>query len=179
MSDGSPGDDLGDISEFELLTLLADEFRDGGLAIDAVDASNGAPAQLILAIEMPASEPPAVINTYFLPGVASPSALQYFVTLTYEVAPGHESAVASTVCFVNTLLPVTGFEYSAADQVMVFRHTQAVSLYPLDPGVVAWGLSMVHAAVANFAQLLGATAATGDADAAFVDAQAIIVDLAG
>jgi hypothetical protein len=69
-------------------------------------------------------------------------------------------------------------EYSAAARVMVFRHTQAVGLHPLDPGVVAWGPWMVHAAVANFAPSLGAVASTGDTDAALAAAQPIIDGLA-
>jgi hypothetical protein len=169
---------LGDLTEFGLLKLLADEFRDGGLTIDAVDANGGAPAQLVVAITMPPGEPSAVINTYFMPAVSDPAAIQHFVTLPYEVGSGHSDAVARTVCVVNTMLPVTGFEFSATDGVMVFRHTHAVSLHPLDPGVIAWGMSMAHAAVANFAPLLGAVASTGDSDSAFAAAQAIIDDLA-
>jgi hypothetical protein len=171
-------DELSDITEFELLTLLANEFGDGGLAINVVDTRKDAPAQLILTIAMPPGAPGAVINTYFMPGVRDPSAIEHFVTLAYEVAPGNEAVVATTVCFVNTLLPMTGFEYSIDDQVMVFRHTHAVSLYPLDPSIIASGLSMVHADVANFAPVLGNVAATGDADASFAAAQAIVDELA-
>lgn len=171
-------DDLGEVTEAELLQLLADEFAAGGLAVDVVQASGAAPAQLICPIAQADGHPPAVINTYFIPAVSNPSALQYFVTLAYEVSPHAVGAVSQFVCFVNTLIPATGFEFGAAERVCVFRHTHAVSLNPLDPGVVAWSLSMVHAAVANFAPLLGEVASGGDVDAAMATARSIIDELA-
>ncbi len=177
MTDDVAEEDLGEVTELQLLSLLADEFRDGGLAVDVVEARDGAPDQLILAITMPEGEPRAVINTYFMPGIEHPSALQHFVTLPYPVAATSESQVAQTICFVNSMLPVTGFEFSATERVLVFRHSHAISLHPLDPGVVAWSLSMVHAAVANFAPLLGQVASGGDAAVAVESAQQIFDDL--
>ncbi len=178
MTETDTSEDLGEVTERDLLGLLADEYRAGGLSVEVVPATEGAPDQLVLPITMPEGQPAAVINAYFLPGVADPAAMQYFVTLAYEVTPEATNDVLHLIAFVNSMLPVTGFEFSAPHGVLVFRHSHAVSLHPLDPGVVAWSLSMVHAAVANFAPIIGQVAAGGDAERATEQAQSVIDSLA-
>lgn len=80
--------------------------------------------------------------------------LQYFVTLPYAVDPTRADGLARLLCMINTNPPLTGFELSERNEVMVFRHTHAISVRPLDPGVIAWTWAMIRSAVLEFSPLL-------------------------
>jgi hypothetical protein len=145
----------------DLLEILVAEFRDGGIDVTLVPESLGAPAQLVVSIDDAESGGPSTdnhphlrINTYFVPDIDNPPVLQYFVTLPYTVDPTRVDELARLLCMINTNLPLTGFELSEHNEVMVFRHTHAISVRPLDPGVIAWTWAMIRSAVIEFGPLL-------------------------
>lgn len=149
---GDPGDP-GEIEPLaDLLEVLVAEFREGGIEATLVPASIGAPAQIVVPIAH--SERHLRINTFFLPDVDDPPVLQYFVTLPYAVDIDHVDSLARLLCMVNANLPLTGFELSEHNEAVVFRHTHAISVRPLDPGVIAWTWAMIRSAVTDFGPIV-------------------------
>ena len=161
MSNGASAGESDDVRA-ELLGLLGDEFRSGGVPNRLLPATGVAPAQLIVPIEL--DEPnlgnPNLggrhlrINLYFLPEVDDPPVIQYFVGLPYDMAAGSEATLARFLCYANANLPLAGFEMSESDGVLVFRHTHAVVVQPLDPSIIAWTLSMIRMAIITFGDLI-------------------------
>jgi len=138
---------------YELLGLLAEEFAAGGIEASLLPGDDEVPAQLMvpLVAEDGASW---TAHVCFLPEHASPAVLQYLVVVDDDI---RDDAVPTTARFlhqVNAALPLTGFELGESVSTVVFRHTQALSVHPLDPGVVAWPLSMIHHAVTRFGPLV-------------------------
>ena len=142
----------------ELLGLLAEELRSGGVTATVAPERAGTPAQLITPIGSGSTDRTLRVHTYFLPEVDDPPVLQYFVPLPYAVGASAFPDLARFLCALNADLPLTGFETAPTTSVVVFRHTQAVSIRPLDPGVVAWTLAMVGSAVEAFGDLVEAVA---------------------
>jgi hypothetical protein len=157
--------------QFELLGLLADEFRAGGMPASVLPADDPAPAQLVMPIDSGQPGRHLRINSYFLPGVDHPAVLQHFVSLPYLVVPSAVLPLARYLALLNPELPVTGFEMNEHARVVVFRHTHAVNVYPLDPGVVAWTMSMVSAAVREFGGGVERVGAGADVDEVFAAAR--------
>jgi non-homologous end joining protein Ku len=145
-------------AEEELLGLLAEELRSGGIAATLTPHQGATPAQLVTPIGEDSIGRSLRVHAFFLPDIDDPPVLQYFVALPYAVQPGMFSNLAQFVCTLNADLPLTGFEAVPTSDVIVFRHTQAVSVRPLDPGVVAWTLAMIGAAVREFGDLVEAVA---------------------
>ena len=151
----------------DLLELLVDEFRAGGLETTLVPASAEFPPQLVLPFESGVEGRQLRINTYFVPGVDDPPALQYFVTLPYEIdAAADGGPIARFLAALNANLPITGFEYAEGGGVVAFRHTHAVSVRPLDPGVMAWTWSMIRSAIDEFGGVVRDVCAGADVDEA-------------
>jgi hypothetical protein len=50
--------------------------------------------------------------------------------------------------------------------VLVFRHTHAVVVQPLDPSIIAWTLSMIRMAIITFGDLIEDVAGGLDLDSA-------------
>jgi hypothetical protein len=142
----------------ELLGLLAEELRSGGVRATVAPGQGATPPQMMTPIETDSAGRMLRVHTYFLPDIDEPPVLQYFVPLPYAVRPGAFADLAGFLCALNADLPLTGFETAPATDVVVFRHTQAVSIRPLDPGVVAWTLAMIGSAVEEFGDLVEAVA---------------------
>lgn len=83
-----------------------------------------------------------------LPGV-SPSVLQVFVPLPVAVPKQRVNQVARTVCAINGMLPLTGFEFTEQAEVpLTFR--------ALSPKLGAeWQLTPVTQSLAQMLELLG------------------------
>jgi len=145
----------------ELLEVLVTEFRDGGIDATLVPPTLGAPPQLVVPIEDPTldADRHLRINTFFVPDLDDPPVLQYFVALPYAVTMEHVDALARFLCTLNTNLPMAGFELSERNEAIVFRHTHAISVRPLDPGVIAWSWAMIRSAVIEFGPLVERVAA--------------------
>jgi hypothetical protein len=141
--------------QFELLTLLRQEFAAGGIECGVSAAVGEVPAQLIVDVAGGNS-----VHVCFLPDHDQPPVLQYLVALDVDVDPGFGAASARFAALVNASLPITGFEVSESVASVVFRYIQPVSVHPLDPGVIAWPLSMIHFALRYYADLIAA-ACTG------------------
>ena len=151
-----PSTDDVDLPNIELFELLVTEFLEGGIETTLIPDMNGIPAQLVFPIEADHldAERHLRIHTFFVPDVGQPPVLQYFVSLPYTVDPSSRDQLARFVCTLNTNLPLGGFEYSERNEVVAFRHTHAISVRPLDPGVIAWAWSMIRTAVVEFGPLV-------------------------
>jgi len=160
--------------QFELLGLLADEFRAGGMPASVLPADAPAPAQLVMPIDSGRVGRHLRVSSYFLPGVDHPAVMQHFVSLPYLVVPSAVAPLARYLALLNPELPVTGFEMNEHARVVVFRHTHAVTVHPLDPGVVAWTVSMVSAAVREFGDGVERVGAGADVDEVFADARVLL-----
>lgn len=158
--------------QYELLGLLADEFRAGGMPASVLPADDPAPAQLVMPIDSGRPGRHLRINSYFLPGVDHPAVMQHFVSLPYLLVPSSVLPLARYLAMLNPELPLTGFEMNEHARVVAFRHTHAVDVHPLDPGVVAWTLSMVSAAVREFGDGVEQVASGADVDEVFAAASA-------
>lgn len=140
---------------YELLGLLAEEFAAGGIPSSVLPGDGEVPAQLMVPLEDEAGRT-STAHVCFLPGHEQPPVLQYLVVLPHAVVPEAVSDVARFLHMVNSTLPLTGFELGESVATVVFRYNQAVSVHPLDPGVVAWSLSMIHHAVVRLGPLVAA-----------------------
>jgi hypothetical protein len=151
----SVGYDPDQDAAFELLGLLAEELVAGDVPAAALPGDDEIPAQLVVALQ----DPEVSIQVCFLPGLDGPPVLQYLVALEHDLAVEAFETTARFLQMVNSTLPLTGFEMSESAQAVVFRYVQAVSVQPLDPGVVAWPLSMIFNAVSRFEPLVAAACA--------------------
>lgn len=159
--------------ELELLGLLAEELVAGDVPASTLPGDDEVPAQLVVPLE--AEGVSTTVHVCFLPGLDNPPVLQYVVALDAELVPEAVETTARFLHLLNSTLPLTGFEMSETAQAVVFRHVQAISVQPLDPGVVAWPLSMIYHAVTRFEPLVREAAAGAsyrDLVAAFGRAQA-------
>lgn len=148
--------------------MLAGEFREGGITVTVVPADGESPAQMILPLSSTVPDRHLRIHTYFLPDIDDPPIAQYFVALPYVVEPDGLDGLARFVCAVNASLPLTGFEIAVADLAVAFRHTHAVGIRPLDPGVIAWSLTMIRSAIEQFGDLVEAVASGFDVSEAML-----------
>ncbi len=155
----------------ELLGLIAEEFTSGGMACEVVPRSDDVvPAQLLMPLGRAADngmELVATAQVFFLPGQVEPPVLQYFVALDVDVPDGTLASTALLLHRINSVLPIGGFELSDTAGAVAFRHSQSVTVRPLEPMVVAWPLSMTHYAVTTYADVIAA-AASGTPDAELV-----------
>ncbi len=85
--------------------------------------------------------------------------------------------MARFIAVVNSNLPLTGFEMNESMGMLVFRHTQAVSTALLDPGVIAWPLTIIRYAVETYGELVELVAQGGEYDAAVVAFNAAYTEL--
>jgi len=157
----------------ELIGLLSEEFTLAGIentVVEPTEPFNGvlAPAQMVIPISPDRFGRIPQIHVYFLPVLDDPPVVQYMVPLDYEIAPEHTNDVARFIALVNSNLPLTGFEMNETMAMLVFRHTQAVSTALLDPGVVAWPLTIIRYAVETYGTLIELVANGGQYDAAVV-----------
>jgi len=148
----------------ELLGLLADELREGGVPAIVMPADGAMPAQMVTSIESTDEQHHLRVHSYFLPDADAPAVLQHFVTLPYDITVAALPTAARFICALNAELPVTGFELGERSRAVVFRHTHAVNIRPLDPGVVAWTLAMVSSAVTELGDLVEAAGGGADLD---------------
>jgi hypothetical protein len=146
-----------------IIEELAEEFGEGGMAVNVLDATDVMPAQLVVPFETdPASPHNLRIHCVLLPLGHDPAIMQFFVTLPYLVETSALATLARFVCAVNAELPLTGFEMNERHRVLVFRTTHPVDVDGLDPSVVAWTLSMVSSAIREFGPLVEDVAGGGD-----------------
>jgi hypothetical protein len=151
----------------ELLGLIAEEFTSGGMACEVVPRSDEVvPAQLVMPLGRPTAdgmELVANVQIYFLPGQVDPPVLQYFVALDVDVPDEALAGTALLLHRINVVLPVGGFELSDTVGAVAFRHSQSVTVRPLEPMVVAWPISMTHYAVTTYADVITAASAGASA----------------
>jgi hypothetical protein len=140
-----------DDPQLELLKLLSDEFAAGGITSGVAPAAGPVPAQLMVDVAEDLT-----VHVCFLPEHDQPPVLQYLVAFEVDVVEGAAADATRVAALINASLPLTGFEVSESAGAVVFRYVQAVSVHPLDPGVVAWPLSMIHFAVVYYARLVEA-----------------------
>ena len=156
-ADGSAYDVAGDPA-YELLGLLAAEFAEGGIASRVLPGDDAVPAQLMVPLDGEDGRS-STVHVCFVPGHEQPAVLQYLAVLDVELEPDAVPELVRFLHMVNSTLPLTGFELGESLSTVVFRTMQAVSVQPLDPGVVAWSLSMIHHAVTRFTPTIAAAAA--------------------
>ncbi|HEY4332732.1 MAG TPA: hypothetical protein VGM78_09185 [Ilumatobacteraceae bacterium] len=162
--------DEGDIRT-ELIEIISAEFNEAGIENSVVqptyvDDGMVSPAQMVVPLSSDSQGRTPVAHVYFLPILHDPPVVQHMVILEYEIADGAVANLARLVGFLNSNLPITGFEFNESLGHIVFRHTHAVSTEPLDPGVIAWPLTMIRYAVENYGGLVEFVAGGGDYDAA-------------
>lgn len=166
----------------ELIGILSEEFNAAGIenaVVTPTETVNGvvAPAQMVIPISPDRFGRIPQIHVYFLPALEDPPVVQYMVPLDYEIAAAHVHDVARFIALVNSNLPLTGFEMSETSGMIVFRHTQAVSTAPLDPGVVAWPLTIIRYAVESYGPLIEVVANGGAFDSAVIAFEAAYAEL--
>lgn len=164
----------------ELITIIGDEFNEAGITNTVVDPAplegcGYSPAQLLVPLGDGRSADAPVVQIYFLPWLENPPAVQYIVFLDHEIAESAGPDLARFVALLNSNLTVTGFEINEHLGQVVFRHTHAVTASVVDPGVIAWSLTMVRAAVEHFGPLVEYMAKGGAYDEA-VEALGSAVD---
>lgn len=158
MTEQHPSPDPAEDPAYELLGLLAEEFAEGGIDASLLPGDEEVPAQLM--VPLVAEDGTSwTAHVCFLPDHAHPAVLQYLVIVDDDVRDEAVPTVARFLHQVNASLPLTGFELGETVSSVVFRYNQAVSVHPLDPGVVAWSLSMIHHAVTRFGPLVDAAGA--------------------
>ena len=166
----------------ELIGLLSEEFNAAGIentVVTPTETVNGvmAPAQMVIPISPDRFDRIPQIHVYFLPELDDPPVVQYMVVLDYEITPVHAADLARFIALINSNLPLTGFEMNESLGMVVFRHTQAVAASPLDPGVVAWPLTVIRYAVESYGSLIEIVANGGVYDHAVVAYQAAFAEL--
>ena len=146
----------------ELAQALADEFNQAGIECAVVPESivrEGndefvMPAQIVVPLDEDAAGRTPDARVYFLPVLANPPVAQYMVFLDYDVDAGAGRDLARFIALVNSQLTLTGFEMSEAYGQVVFRHTHAVDPNRIDPGVIAWPLSVIRESVDTYGPLV-------------------------
>ena len=166
----------------ELIGILSEEFNAAGIENTVVvptETVRGvtAPAQMVIPIGPDRFDRIPQIHVYFLPALEDPPVVQYMVPLDYEIDAAHVEDVARFIALVNSNLPLTGFEMNEKSGMVVFRHTQAVSTAPLDPGVVAWPLTIIRFAVESYGPLIEVVANGGPFDSAVIAFEAAYAEL--
>jgi hypothetical protein len=166
----------------ELIGLISEEFTLGGIentVVQPTETINGviAPAQMVVPIGPDRFGRTPQIHVYFLPALEDPPVVQYMVPLDYEIVAEHMYDVARFIALVNANLPLTGFEMNEVMAMLVFRHTQAVSTQPLDPGVIAWPLTIIRYAVESYGPLIELVANGGEYDSAVIAFDAAFAEL--
>jgi hypothetical protein len=155
----------------ELIGIIGEEFTVAGIentVIQPTESGDGtvAPAQMMVPISPDRFGRTPHIHVYFLPVLDDPPVVQFMVPLEYDIVATHAADLARFLALVNSNLPLTGFEMNESMAMIVFRHTQAVSTAPLDPGVIAWPLTMIRYAVEAYGALIEVVANGGEYDAA-------------
>jgi len=168
--DGDAGDVEGDVRT-ELIEIISAEFNAAGIENSVVqptflDGGVVAPAQMVVPLSADLEGRTPTAHVYFLPIVHDPAVVQYMVMLDYEVVEAAMANVARYITFLNSNLPITGFELNESLGQIVFRHTHAVSTSPLDPSVIAWPLTMIRYAIESYGPLVELVATGGDFDSA-------------
>ena len=166
----------------ELIAILSDEFNAAGIdntVVAPTEMADGvaAPSQMIIPISPDRFGRIPQIHVYFLPELDDPPVVQYMVVLEYEITAIHAADLARFIALINANLPLTGFEMNESLGMVVFRHTQAVAASPLDPGVVAWPLTVIRYAVESYGILIEIVANGGEYDNAVVAFQAAFAEL--
>lgn len=166
----------------ELIGIIGDEFTLAGIdntVIQPTESIDGAvaPAQMMVPISPDRFGRTPNIHVYFLPVLEDPPVVQFMVPLEYDIVAAHAPDLARFLALVNSNLPLTGFEMNESMGMVVFRHTQAVSTAPLDPGVIAWPLTMIRYAVETFGALIEVVANGGQYDAAVIAFAAAIHEM--
>ena len=166
----------------ELIEILSEEFNAAGIENTVVAPTvtvrdTVAPAQMVIPISPDRFDRIPQIHVYFLPALEDPPVVQYMVPLDYEIDDAHRHDTARFIAMVNTNLPLTGFEMNEAIGMIVFRHTQAVSTSPLDPGVVAWPLTIIRYAVETYGTLIEMVANGGEFASAVIAFDAAFAEL--
>ena len=166
----------------ELIGIIGEEFALAGIentVIQPTESDGGivAPAQMMVPISADRFGRTPNIHVYFLPVLEDPPVVQFMVPLEYEVVSTHAADLARFVALVNSNLPLTGFEMNESTGMIVFRHTQALSTAPLDPGVIAWPLTMIRYAVETYGALIEVVAHGGQYDAAAIAFAAAMQEL--
>ncbi len=146
----------------ELAHLLAEEFNQAGIGCTVtseaiVREGNDTflmPAQIVVPLDEDAAGRTPEALVYFLPVLENPPVVQYMVFLDYEVVDAAGADLARFVALVNSRLTLTGFEMSETFGQVVFRHTHAVDASRIDPGVIAWPLSVIRENVDTYGPLV-------------------------
>lgn len=184
------GSEYADIRD-ELIGILSDEFNAAGIdntiipaTATATTTTTGqgvggvvAPSQMVIPISPDRFGRIPRIHVYFLPDLDDPPVVQYMVVLDYEITQAHAADLARFIALVNSNLPLTGFEMNESLGMVVFRHTQAIAASPLDPGVIAWPLTIIRYAVETYGSLIEIVANGGEFDHAVVAFQAAFAEL--
>lgn len=166
----------------ELIGIIGEEFALAGIENTVIAPTvtvdgAAAPAQMVVPLSPDRFDRIPHVHVYFLPVLDDPPVVQFMVPLEYDIVAAHAADLARFIALVNSNLPLTGFEMNEAMRMVVFRHTQAVSTAPLDPGVVAWPLTMIRYAVEGYGPLIEIVANGGPYDSAVVAFEAAFEEL--
>lgn len=162
MIDGEPaGVEPTDVRS-ELIHALAAEFNEAGIActvepeamVREGDEQFLMPAQIIVPLDVDVAGRTPEVRVYLLPVLENPPVVQYMVFLDYDVVTGAGADLARFIALVNSQLTLTGFEMSEAYGQVVFRHTHAIDPHRIDPGVVAWPLSVIRETIDTYGPLV-------------------------
>jgi hypothetical protein len=115
------------------------------------------PDQIFVSLEPDANGRVLHLQIMLLAGMAPP-VLQYFVGLPYPIVPRARQNLCRLLCQVNAALPISGFEYQEANEMLYFRHNHCVSVDPLDADVVVWSLGVAEAMIGQFGGMVEAVA---------------------
>lgn len=91
---------------------------------------------------------------YLLPVFDNPPVMQYIVFLDDDLVDEALADLARFVAILNAQLTITAFEMSEALGQVVFRHSHTVDPSRIDPGVIAWPLSVIRETVATHGPLI-------------------------
>jgi len=146
----------------ELVQALAAEFNGAGIVCTVRPEAmvrEGAdeflmPAQIIVPLDEDADGRTPEARVYLLPVLENPPVVQYMVFLDYDVVEGAGADLARFVALVNSQLTLTGFEMSEVYGQVVFRHTHAIDPNRIDPGVIAWPLSVIRESIDTYGPLV-------------------------
>jgi hypothetical protein len=159
-----------------LLPALASRLREVDFDAFLKLGQGPIPDQILVALDPDPDGRVLHLQLLFLPDLDDPPVLQYYVGLPYAIGPRASGDLCRFLCALNPALPVTGFEYHEASDLLFFRHTHCIGVEPLDPDVVGWTVTTIEFLVGHFGPLCEAVAgglASDEACARLVD------DLAG
>lgn len=158
----------------ELAAILSDECNEAGISnrlmhesvIEGPDGAFTMPAQIVVPLDVDGTGDSPEVIVFFLPVFDDPPVVQYMVFLDDGIAGSASADLARIIALVNSHLTITGFEFSETLGTTAFRHSHAVGTQPLDPGVIAWPLSVIRETIDNYGPLVRYVAAGGDFDVA-------------